>query len=227
MHGENYLRLASLYGITLWGVWKYQAPHFSNITIMACDPETTTKPTLWEGLVKWTKSCCYKPVDVGLNIYGALVDIANAIREYSDSVSQRGYAVGCLQFRIEGGDSLTNGDLNNNILARAAFNNKVVGFGASILTFPTSGGASSSDDVLSIRLYDFTAGAYCSDAITLSSASKQGSHTDDGNAISDNITVGHEYGVKITYTNTDSGAFVMPDIDIIIYVEPQELTYSE
>ena len=194
---------------------------------MACDPKTDTKPSLWSGLVNWSKACCFEPVSALLNIYGALVDIANAIREYSDTVSQKGYAVGSLQFRIEGGSDLTNGDVVNNILGRSAFNNKIVGFGVSILTFPASSGASSSDDVLSIRLYDYTAGAYISDAITLSSAEKQGSHTDDGNAIGNNITIGHEYGVKITYTNTDGGAFEMPDIDVLIYAEPQELTYSE
>jgi len=194
---------------------------------MACEPETTTKPTLWQSLVNWKDSCCYTPVKVGLNIYGALVDIANAIREYSDSVAQKGYAVACLVFRIDGGDSLSNGDVTNIIIGRSAFNNKIVGFGASVITFPTSGGASSTDDVLSIRLYDFTAGAYISDTIALSSAQKQGSHTDDGNAIGNNISVGHEYGVKIVYTNTDSGAFVMPDIDVYVYAEPQELTYSE
>lgn len=194
---------------------------------MACEPETTTKPTLWQNLVNWKNACCYTPVKVGLNIYGALVDIANAIREYSDSVAQKGYAVACLVFRIDGGDSLSNGDVTNIIIGRSAFNNKIVGFGASVITFPTSGGASSTDDVLSIRLYDFTAGAYISDTIALSSAQKQGSHTDDGNAIGNNISVGHEYGVKIVYTNTDSGAFVMPDIDVYVYAEPQELTYSE
>lgn len=192
-----------------------------------CDNETDVKPSLWSGLVRWTKSCCYKPSDIGLNIYGALVDIATAIREHTSSIVKKGYTVACITFRIEGGVSLTNGALLNEILFRSSFNNKPIGFGASILNFPLSGGSSSNDDVLKVQLYDFTSGSPIGDWIVLTSAQKHGNITDDGNQIGNNIPNGHEVGIKIQYTNTDGGSFVQPDIDVFMYFEPNELTYTE
>lgn len=191
-----------------------------------CDSRTSTTPSWASNLIRWTKACCYTPVDAALNIYAALVDIATAIREYTNAVTAKGYAVSCLHFRIAGGDSLTNGDLIDEILAVSAFNNKIVGFGASILDYPNSAGADPNDDVLGVRLYDYTAGSYISDELSLTKAQAHGSHTDDGNAIGDNISTGHKFGVKINYSNDDGGAFTMPDIDIFIYCEPQELTFS-
>jgi len=191
-----------------------------------CTARSSTNPDWWTELKRHVDAGCFTNADLGLNIFGALTGIKNAIEDYASNVSQRGYSVGCLTFRIPGGDSVSNGDLINEILVRSAFNNKIVGFGVSILNFPSSGGASSTDDTISVRLYDFTAGAYISDSIVLSSAEKQGSQTDDGNAIGTNIGVGHEFGVKITYANSDGGAFTMPDIDVFIYAEPAELTYS-
>lgn len=197
---------------------------------MPCDPSHTTqtdeRPSLWQNLKRWSCACKFAPIDALLNIYGALTDIALAIREYADAVTQKGYAVSAQHFRIAGGTAVVNGQAIDSILARSAFNYKVVGFGASVLTYPTSAGASANDDVISIRLYDFTAGAYASDTIILTSAQKQGNHTNDGAAIAANITPGHEYGVKIIYTNTDAGAFTMPNVDVFILAEPNELTYQ-
>jgi hypothetical protein len=197
---------------------------------MACDPNdittTDTKPSWFSSFTRWSCMCKVSTIEAAINIFGALTDIAAAIREYADAVVARGYAVSAQHFRIEGGTAVTNAQVISEILVRSCFNQKVVGFGASILTYPTSSGASQYDDVISVRLYDYTAGAYCSDTITLTNAQKQGNHTDDGNSIGPNITSGHRYGVKIVYTNTDGGAFTMPDLDVFILTEPTELTYT-
>ena len=197
---------------------------------MACDPNdittTDTKPSWFNSFTRWSCMCKVSTIEAAINIFGALTDIAAAIREYADAVVARGYAVSAQHFRVESAGSVSNGAVISEILVRSCFNQKVVGFGASVLSYPASGGASPSDDVISVRLYDYTAGAYCSDSIILTSAQKQGSHTDDGNSIGPNITPGHEYGVKIAYTNTDGGAFTMPDIDVFILTEPTELTYT-
>ncbi len=190
---------------------------------MACNPsditKTDTKPSWMSSFVNWSCFCSLNPVVFMGNIYGALVGIKEAIEAYTDAVTQKGYAVCSQHFQHQGGDAVTNAQVIDNILVRSAFNNKIVGFGASMLdTGDMIGG-----DIVSVRLYDFTAGTYCSDAINLTTAQKHGNHTDDGNAISvTNITPGHEYGVKITIT----GGFTIENVDIFIFTEPQELTYS-
>lgn len=196
---------------------------------MSCENQgnpTNTKPALWSGLVKWACACKFNPIDAALNIYGALVDIANSVRELSDNLEAKGYAVAGEHFRVAGGQAATNGQLWDNILVKSAYNKKIVGFGASVLSFPTSGGAQPDDDVLTVRLYDYTAGSFVGDPIVLTSASRHGSVTDDGNSIGPNITPGHDYGVKITYTNTDAGAFTKPDVDVFIYSQPLELSFN-
>jgi hypothetical protein len=195
---------------------------FNKYIFMACNqndiPKTDTKPSFMDRFKNWSCFCNLNPVIFLGNIFGALSDIADAIREYTDAVKEKGYAVSSLNYRIVGGATVVNGQIINEIFARSAFNNKIIGFGASMLSTANMAGG----DIVSVRLYDYTSSNFCSDAILLSVAQKHGNHTDSGDAISPfNITPGHEYGVKIQIT----GGFNIEDVDVFIYTEPQELTY--
>lgn len=189
---------------------------------MACDPtdipDTDVKPSWMSGFSKWSCFCKLNPLHILGNLYGALIQIRDAIQAYTDASQEKGYAVSSQHFRVAGGDAVINGQVIDEILVRSAFNNKVVGFGASLL----SSGDMVGGNIVSVRLYDFTAGTFASDAINLTTSQLHGNHTDDGNAITNNnITPGHNYGVKITIT----GGFTLSDLDVFIFMEPNELTY--
>lgn len=193
-----------------------------------CSSRSATDPDWWNNLIRHKDAECFNSSDIGLNLFGILTGIKESIDNYIDNSTKRGKSVLSLTFRLEGGANLTNGQIISEILQKSPFNLKIIGFGASILDFPTSAGASSIDDSLSIRLYDYTASAYLSDSIVLTKAEPQGSITNDGDIISsNNAGVGHNFGIKMTYSNSDSGEFIQPDIDIFIIVEPQELTYTD
>jgi len=188
-----------------------------------CPTKTSTTPSCLSSFIWWTKSKCATLGDGVVNLYCALKDIAAAIREYTDQVSEKGYASALIDFLIEGGASLTDGQIINVQYAKSPFTYKVTGFGVATMLFTPGDGYYSTDDVLKFKLWDYTAGAQIGDTLVISSVQLHDKCTNEGNPIGDNIATGHIYGVKIEYTNTDAGAFIQPDMQIYIHVEPVEL----
>lgn len=164
---------------------------------------------------------CFTQLDGLMNLFGAQKDIALAIREYADTVRQKGYASAVLTYRLPAA-SQTVGTTNIQI-ARSPFNYKVTGFGVSCKLFNASGGTYGNDDILRYKLWDYTANVQIGNTLTLNSTTLHGNHTDEGNPIGPNITPGHIYGIRVEYTNTDGGAFNSSDVDVFIHVEPMEL----
>lgn len=174
-------------------------------------------------LVRHVKSKCYTLGDGIINIFGALKDIATAIREYTDQVTERGFASALIDFKITGGASLSDGQIVNVQYAKSPFNYKITGFGVALISFTPGAGDYSTDDLLHVKLWDFTAGSQIGDTLVISSVQLHDKCTNDGAPIGNNVAPGHIYGVKIEYSNTDEGAFIQPDMQIYIHVEPVEL----
>lgn len=170
---------------------------------------------------RFDKSSCFTDIDMLINLFGAQKDIALAIREYADTVRQKGYASAVLTYRVPLG-SISVGEYTKTF-AKSPFNYKVTGFGVSSLFFVSSGGTYPTDDVLRIKLWDFTANVQIGNTLTLNHITQHANHTDEGNPIGPNITPGHVYGAKIEYSNTDGGSWTGPDVDFFIHVEPVEL----
>jgi hypothetical protein len=164
---------------------------------------------------------CFSVVDGAINLFCALKDIAAAIREYSELVQQKGYASALIHHRVTGVGY--DNEIKNFQLSRSPFNYKVTGFGVSCITFPDSGGDYDDDDVIKIKLFDYTTSAQVGQTLTLNKYQLHDQHSDLGNPIGNNIANGHVYGVKVEHTSEDNGAFTAPDIDIYLHVEPQEL----
>ena len=194
---------------------------------MACDcPDRTTEipQSVEDDFLRLQNAECYgKPGDHALNNFLGLKDIASAIRQLADANTPNAIASGLIKFSFDTNPSLTSGQIVNVQNARSCFNYKVVGFGASVITFTPGGGSSSTDDILRIKLWDFTAGAQIGDTIVISSVQLHGKVVNNGETIGNNITPGHIFGIKIEYQNTDSGSFTMPNLDVWIHVEPVEL----
>jgi len=195
---------------------------------MACDcPDRTEEipESITEDFLHLKQASCFGlPGDHALNNFLGLKEIAAAIRELAEANTPDAIASGLIQFSITTGTSLTSGQIVNVQYARSCFNYKIVGFGVSVLTFTPGAGASSTDDILRFKLWDFTAGAQIGNTIVISSVQLHGKVVNDGEPIGDNITPGHIFGVKIEYSNTDAGAFSLPNpVNVWIHVEPVEL----
>jgi hypothetical protein len=176
-----------------------------------------------EGFVRVKDSeKCFNPIDVGMNLYCALNNIGEKVGLLVDAQEKKGFASAVLHFRVSA-RSYTNGVVIDTQFSRSPLNYKVTGFGVSCLTFPDSAGAYTNDDILKVKLFDFTSVNQIGNQLTLTKTQLNDKHTDEGNVIGPNIGNGHIYGVKVNYTNTDAGAFTGPDIDIYIHIEPTEL----
>lgn len=168
------------------------------------------------------ESGCFTTVDGLMNIFCKLGNIADNIGLLVDAQEKKGFASAVLHFRVDA-RSYTNGVVINTQFSRSPLNYKVTGFGVSCLTFPDSAGAYTQDDILKVKLFDFTSVNQIGNELTLNKTQLSDKHTDEGNTIGPNIGSGHIYGVKVSYTNTDAGSFTGPDIDIYIHIEPTEL----
>jgi len=175
-----------------------------------------------EDFNRYEEDKCYTIMDGIKNIYCALKSIATKIGLLVDAQEKKGFASGVLHFRIDA-RSYTNGAVINTQLSRAALNYKVTGFGVSCITFPSSAGIYASDDIITVKLYDFTGANQIGNTLTLNSTQLHDKHTDEGTVIGNNIASGHIFGVKVGYINDDAGAFTGPIIDVYIHIEPVEL----
>lgn len=165
---------------------------------------------------------CFTIFDIGKNIFIALKRIAAAILIVADNQAKKGLSSGVIHIRVPG-RALTNNQVVNIQFSKAALSYKILGFGASCITFPNSSGTYAQDDTVKVNLYDFTSVNVIGNQLTLSAAQTHSKHTLEGNPIGPNITAGHIYGVKLLCNNTDGGAFTMNDIDVYIHIEPIDL----
>lgn len=175
-----------------------------------------------EGFKRIKESGCFTTVDGLMNIFCELGNIADNIGLLVDAQEKKGFASAVLHFRVAA-RSYTNGLIVNTQFSRSPLNYKVTGFGVSCVSFPDSSGVYTNDDSLKVKLYDFTGVNQIGNELTLTKDQLSDKHTDGGNIIGPNIGSGHIYGVKVTYANTDAGAFTGPDIDVYIHIEPTEL----
>jgi len=195
---------------------------------MACENCTKTKIAEADAdeciadFKRYEEDKCYTVGDIGKNLFCALSGIGNQIGLLVDAQEKKGFASALLHLRISG-RALTNGQTVNVQLSRSPFNYKVTGFAVSCISFPNSAGIYTQDDVVQVKLYDFTGANQIGDTLSLNAIQLHDKHTDEGNTIGPNIGSGHIFGAKLVYTNTDSGAFTMNDIDMYIHVEPTEL----
>lgn len=170
----------------------------------------------------YKKSSCFSVSDGIMNIYRALKQIATNIGILADNQEKKGFASALLHYKISG-RAYTNGQTVDNILSKLALSYKITGFGVSCLAFPSSAGIYTNDDVITAKLWDYTAGTQVGNPLTLTVSQLHAKHTDEGTPIGNNIVAGHNVGVKITYSNQDGGSFTMSDIDVFVHVEPIEL----
>lgn len=187
------------------------------------DPRTSDNPYWWTRLVRHVKHNCFTFGDGVINITGAICRIADAINNYADNVNAKGFASALIKFTINGGASLTNDQIIDTQYSRTPFTYKVTGFGVSTKYFTPGAGTSTTDDILHLKLWDYTAGTQIGNTLVLSAAQLMDKCTNNGDIIGQNISVGHIYGIKMSYNNTDAGAFTCPYIDVYIHVEPTEL----
>lgn len=165
---------------------------------------------------------CFTIMDGIMNLFCILKSIGEKLGLLVDAQEKKGFASAVLHFRVSA-RAYTNGAVIDTQLSRSPLNYKVTGFGVSCISFPDSAGAYSNDDTIKVKLFDFTSVNQIGNQLTLTKTQFNDKHTDDGNTIGSNIGNGHIFGVKVNYTNTDSGAFTGPDIDIYIHIEPTEL----
>lgn len=197
---------------------------------MSCSPPNNCPPAedgedCVSPLKRFKKSECFSFKDLIINAICTIRDIAAAIREYTETVKEKGYASALIQFR-KSAQTYADNTVYNEIFSRSPLNYKVTGFGVSCLTFPNSGGSYTNDDILTIRLWDFTSNAQIGSNLTLSKTQLQDKQTNEGIPIGTNIFPGHEYGIKITKASTDEATLAMSAIDVYIHVEPVELVVT-
>ena len=197
---------------------------------MACKPEcgtceqrTSTKPSCISSFVRYTRHACYTLGDGIINIYCALRDIATAIREYTDKVSEKGYASGIIHFKYTDAEEVEDNEQITIQFSRTPFNFKVLGIGVSVMDFNECGGQYFSNSSLTIRFWDFTTNQQIGDNLTITDSQLIDSHTNEGLTIDDPISPGHIYGVKITYENEHGSTCELPDLDFYVLVTPTEI----
>lgn len=195
---------------------------------MACDNcPTAVDPTLEENDVndfkRYTKGSCFGIVDIGINIFRALKDIALAIREYAEIAAEKGYASALIHFKVTEIGTISDGVQFTFTASKSPFTYKVTGWGISTSVIGNSTGAYAGDDTITVKLWDFTASHQIGDNLILSKIQLQDAQSDGGNPIGANISPGHSYGIIGVKSSTDAGTLDMSDIDVYIHVEPQEL----
>jgi hypothetical protein len=185
-----------------------------------CEARSATKPSFLTSFVRYTKAACYSVSDGVINLYGALIDIAAAIREYTDRVQEKGYASGIVIFSTPAGQSVNPNDIVITQYSRTPFNNKVIGIGVSTQDWNACGGAYVGTSSLEVRFWDFTSGSQIGNTLLLSPSSLHDSHTDEGNTISTNLFTGHIYGVKVKYLNANAASCTLPKLDFWAVFSP-------
>lgn len=193
-----------------------------------CEARTGTKPSFLTSFIRYTKDKCYTIGDGIINLYGALIDIASAIREYTDKVQEKGYASGVILFSTPEAEDAS--DPNDEVItqySKSPFNNKVLGIGVSTMDWNACGGAYVGAASLEVRFWDFTAGKQIGNTLLLASASLHDKDTDEGNTIADNIFPGHIYGVKVKYKNANAASCTIPALDYYIIVSPVDVITEE
>lgn len=192
-----------------------------------CESRSSSLPACLTGFVRYAKHYCYTIGDGVINLYCALKDIATAIREYTDKVSEKGYASGILQFTMESGTDVDPNDITELQFSRTPFNFKVLGIGASTIDFNDCGGQYFLDSILEIKFWDYTSNKQIGNTLTLRNTQLNDQHTDEGMMIDDNIFTGHIYGVKVQYINEEGASCELPKIDFYFLVTPVEITTEE
>ena len=191
-----------------------------------CPDRTSTTPAGLSGFVRLVKDKCYSIGDGVVNLFLALTDIAAAIREYTDRVTEKGYASGIIHFSYDG-STVDPNDVVEVQHAKSPFNYKVLGIGASIKDFGSCGGAYVGNSILKVKFWDYTSGKQIGSLLTLTASNLHAKDTDQGNVIDDNIYPGHTYGVKIEYTNSEDSTCDLPLIDFFLIVSPVDVITEE
>lgn len=192
-----------------------------------CEARTATKPSFLSTFIRYTKHTCFTLGDGIINLYGALVDIAAAIREYTERTTEKGYASGVILFSTPEGDTVDPNDETITQYSKSPFNNKVLGIGVSTIDWNACGGAYVGAASLEVRFWDFTSGAQIGNTLLLTSTSLHDKDTDEGNTIANNIFPGHIYGVKVKYLNANAASCTMPALDFYIIVSPVDVITEE
>lgn len=193
-----------------------------------CEARTGTKPSFLTSFVRYAKHTCFTVGDGVVNLYGALIDIAAAIREYTSRVQEKGYASGVIIFSTEEGEEAV--DPNDEVItqySKSPFNNKIIGIGVSTQDWNACGGAYVGAASLEVRFWDFTAGSQLGNTLILTAASLHDKDTDEGNSISNNLFPGHTYGVKVKYKNANAASCTIPKLDFWMIVSPIDVITEE
>lgn len=188
---------------------------------------TTVIPACLSNFVRLVKHSCYTVGDGIVNLYCALVDIATAIREYSDKIQEKGYASGIVLFSTDEGDTVNPEDEVVTQYSKSPFTQKVIGIGVSTQDWNNCGGAYIGDSILEVRFWDFTAGSQIGNTLVLTSSNLHDKDTDEGNTISDNVAAGHIYGVKVKYTNEEGSSCTIPKLDFYFIFSPIDVITEE
>lgn len=185
-----------------------------------CPARTTSVPACLSTFFRYAKISCYTVADSLLNIFCSLNNIADAINNFADKTQEKGYASGIVIFSTEAGQEVDPEDEVITEYSKSPFNNKVIGIGVSTMDWNACGGAYIGESILEVRFWDFTAGTQVGNTLTLTSSQLHDRDTDEGNTISDNISAGHNYGVKVKYKNDEGASCTIPKLDFYYIFSP-------
>ena len=192
-----------------------------------CPSRTTETPSCLSTFVRLVKHKCYTIGDGIVNLYCALKDIASAIREYTDKVTEKGYASGIIHFTYTEAQTVDPNDEIEIQHAKTPFNYKILGIGVSTMNFNSCGGAYVGNSILEVKFWDYTSGVQVGNKLTLTASNLHAKDTDEGNAIDDNIYPGHIYGAKVKYLNEEGSTCALPDLDFFLIVSPIDVITEE
>lgn len=165
---------------------------------------------------------CYNVIDIGLNLFCALKDIATAIRELKNPNAST--ISGCLNYEVSGYGELEDGQTANVELFISPFEHDVVGIGASYIppALTNTGQIYDAGDKVIVRIFDFTASAQIGEDLRLSQISTQSNQTNLGQVIG-SIGLGHKVGVVIEFDADPGDEMQAFPFQIFIFVKPTAL----
>lgn len=189
-----------------------------------CPEEKNSFPYVGS-LIRWVGAKCYTYNQLLANIFGALVEIKNAIKEYSEAKTPA--VSGILSYRAEGYDDLDDGESTSVEFFTSTFEYEVVGIGASYLqpALSTVGTIYDASDKVIVKVFDFTAGEQIGEDLALSIVAVQANFHNLGNVIA-TIGLGHKVGIQIEFDADPGDDMEAFPIDVFIVVKPKALNIN-
>lgn len=173
----------------------------------------------------WTN--CWGFKQLVINLFCVLRRIAVAVEALVTTPTPR--QDGLLHFRLTDWTTIANGACLDIPLMTGPFEHEITGIGVSYQPgdMAAAHGAYSfqTDDILEVKLWDYTADVQLGTTLNLTTVAKQVSLSNEGEVIAA-WHLGHLIGVKLC-VSMDAGDSINDfPIDVIVYIKPNELNPS-